>query len=161
METPIYNSTKQSFETIEKQIDNFNDSVDKKVNDAIKSGRNFTKQEIEQLKTFFEDQIQSLKNMFMKEQENQTSKLAGLKDKIEAIKSLLQALSSPPSIDTIISWAKSAAQLYTMEYEQTVGRAADITLTMTYVSTEIPKLTAKLTRLPDVLNKINSIPVKK
>ena len=161
METPIYNSTKQSFETIEKQINNFNDSVDKKVNDAIKSGRNFTQKEIDQLKKFFEEQIQSLKNMLMKEQENQTSKLTGLKDKIEAIKSLLQALSSPPSVDTIISWAKSAAQLYTIEYEQTVGRAADITLTMTYVSTEIPKLTAKLARLPDILNKIDSIPIKK
>lgn len=161
METPIYNSTKQSFETIEKQIDNFNNQVDNKVNEAIKSGREFSQKEIDQLKKFFEEQIQSLKNMLMKEQENQTSKLAGLKDKIESIKSLLQALSSPPSIDTIVSWAKSAAQLYTMEYEQTVGRAADITLTMTYVSTEIPKLTAKLTRLPDVLDKINSIPIKK
>ena len=161
METPIYNSTKQSFETIEKQIDNFNDSVDKKVNDAIKSGREFTQKEIDQLKNFFEGQINSLKNMLMKEQENQTSKLAGLKEKIETIKSLLQTLSSPPSIDDIISWATAAAKLYTIEYEQTVGRAADITMTITYISTEIPKLASKLTRLPDVLDKINSIPIKK
>lgn len=161
METPIYNSTKQSFETIEKQIDNFNDQVDNKVNEAIKSGREFSQKEIDQLKKFFEDQITSLKNMLMKEQENQTSKLSGLKEKIESIKSLLQALSSPPNIDTIISWAKAAAQLYTMEYEQTIGRAADITLTTTYIGTEIPKLAAKLTRLPDILDKINSIPIKK
>ena len=161
METPIYNSTKQSFKTIENQIDNFNNQVDKKVNDAIKSGREYTKKEVEQLKTFFEEQIKSLKDLVTKEGENQTSKLAGLKDKIETIKSLLEALSSPPNINTIVSWAKSAAQLYTMQYEQTVGRAVDITMTMTYVSNEIPKLAAKLTRLPDVLDKINSIPIKK
>ena len=38
METPIYDSTKQSFEVIEQQMDNFNKAVDQKINDAIKSG---------------------------------------------------------------------------------------------------------------------------
>ena len=35
METPIYDSTKQSFKVIEQQIDNFNKAVDQKINDAI------------------------------------------------------------------------------------------------------------------------------
>jgi hypothetical protein len=161
METPIYDSTKQSFETIEQQIDNFDTLVNKKVDGAIKSGREYTIAEVEQLKVFFENQIKSLKDLIMKESENQTSKLQGLKDKIEEIKSILEILSSPPNIDTIISWAKSAAKLYSMQYEQTIGRAVDITKTITYVSTEVPILIAKATRLPDVLEKLNNIPVKK
>ena len=161
METPIYNSTKQSFETIEQQVDNFDVSVNKKVDDAIKSGREYTQAEVEQLKIFFENQIKSLKDLIMKESENQTSKLQGLKEKVEEIKSILEILSSPPNIDTIISWAKSAAKLYSMQYEQTIGRAVDITKTMTYVTTEIPKLIVKVTKLPSVLEKLNDIPVKK
>jgi len=160
METPIYDSTKQSFDTIEKQIDNFNKQIDKKVNDALKSGREYTKKEVEQLKLFFEEQIKSLKNLVTKEGENQTSKLSGLSEKIETIKSILETLSSPPNIDSIVSWATSAAKLYAMQYEQTVGRAVDITKTIEYVSTEIPKLTLKLTRLPDQLDKLNNIPIK-
>lgn len=161
METPIYDSTKQSFETIEQQIDNFNILVDKKVDDAIKSRREYTTAEVEQLKVFFENQIKSLKDLITKESENQTSKLQGLKDKIEEIKSILEILSSPPNIDTIISWAKSAAKLYSMQYEQTIGRAVDITKTITYVSTKIPKLIVSVTSLPTVLEKLNNIPVKK
>lgn len=161
METPIYDSTKQSFEVIEQQINNFNKSVDQKVYGAIKSGREYTQEEVKQLKKFFEEQIKSLKDLIAKENENQTSKLQELKDKVEEIKSILEVLSSPPSIDTIISWAKSAAKLYSIQYEQTVGRAVDITKTMTYVSTEVPKLIVKLTRLPCVLEKLNNIPVKK
>ena len=98
--------------------------------------------------------------MFLQEQENQNKKLAGIQEKIETIKSLLSALSSPPSIDNIVSWAKSAAQLYTMQYEQVVERATDITKTVTYIGVEIPTLTAKITRLPDIVDKLNSIPIK-
>lgn len=161
METPIYDSTKQSFEVIEQQMDNFNKAVDQKINDAIKSGREYTKDEVEKLKKFFEEQIKSLKDLIAKENENQTSKLQKLKDKVEKIKPILELLMNPPSLEQIVSWAKSAAKLYSMQYEQTVGRAVDITKTIGYVSTETPKLAAKLTRLPDVLEKLNNIPIKK
>lgn len=160
METPIYNSTKQSFENIENKIEYINNQVDKKVNDAIKSGREYTKKEVEELKKFFEDQINSLKELVSNETEGQNQKLNALMQKIEPIKNLLQALSSPPSIDTIISWAKSAADLYMMQYQETVGRAADITMTISYVSTETPKIIAQVTRLPQILDKLNSIPIK-
>jgi len=160
METPIYDATKKSFENIENKIDYINNQVDKKVNDALKSGREFTIKEVEQLKLFFEEQIASLKAMFEKEQENQMAKLNGLKEKIEEIKQLLELLKNPPSLDDIINWAKAAAKLYAMQYEQTIGRAVDITKTITYISTEVPVLTAKIVKLPDVLNKLKEIPIK-
>ena len=160
METPIYDSTKKSFNNIENQIDSVNNAIDRKVNEAIQSGREWTKEEVEQLKRFFESQITSLKEMFENEQANQTSKLGALKQKIEPIKSLLESLQSPPSIDTIISWATAAAKLYAMQYEQTVGRAVDITKTMSYVATETPVVVGKIARLPQALDKLNSIPVK-
>ena len=160
METPIYNSTKQSFENIENKIEYINNQVDKKVNDAIKSGREYTKKEVEELKKFFEDQINSLKELVSNETDGQNQKLNALMQKIEPIKNLLQALSSPPSIDTVVSWAKLAADLYTMQYQETVGRAADITMTISYVSTETPKIIAQVTRLPQILDKLNSIPIK-
>lgn len=161
METPIYDSTKKSFENIENQIDNINNSIDRKVNEAIQSGREWTQKEVDELKKFLQSQIDSLKASFEKEQSNQTSKLAALKAKIEPIKSLLESLQSPPNIDTIISWATAAAKLYAMQYEQTIGRTVDITKTITYVGTETPKIMIQITRLPQMLDKLNSIPVKK
>ena len=160
METPIYNSTKQSFENIENRIDYINNQIDLKVNEAIRSGREYTKKEVAELKKFFEEQINSLKELMTNETESQSSKLNTLLKKIEPIKNLLQTLSNPPSIDTIVEWAKAAADLYTMQYEETIGRAADITMTITYVSTETPKVLAQITRLPQALDKLNSIPTK-
>lgn len=160
METPIYNSTKQSFEVVENKISYINNQIDKKVNDAINSGREYTKKEVEELKIFFEEQIVSLKKLISTETEGQSAKLNALLEKIEPIKNLLTTLSRPPSIDTIVSWATAAAKLYMMQYEETVGRAADITMTLTYVTAETPKIIAEAAKLPQALDKLNSIPTK-
>ena len=160
METPIYNSTKQSFEVVENKISYINNQIDKKINDAINSGREYTRKEVEELKIFFEEQIVSLKKLISTETEGQSSKLNALLEKIEPIKNLLTTLSQPPSIDTIVSWATAAAKLYTLQYEETVGRAADITMTLTYVTTETPKIIAEAAKLPQALDKLDSIPTK-
>ena len=161
METPIYDSTKQSFEQFEKQIDDFYDEVDKKIKQAKEDAENWTEEKAKQLKQYFQQKIDGIKASFDKQQENADKKMAGAKQKVEKIKQLLELLKSPPSIDDIVNWAKAAAELYAMQYEQTFGRAMDIAKTVAYVAQETPVVVGKIAKLPNALSEIDSIPIPK
>ena len=159
MNTPIYDSTKQSYEEFEKDIDNFYKELDRKVDQAKQDVKNWTEEKAKEMQQYFEKRIEEIKNRFQKQQENQEKKNYGAKEKLEKIKKALEVLMNPPSLDTIVKWAKSATEIYTMQYEETLGRALDIAKTTSYVATETPIVVLKITNLPNSLNKIQSIPV--
>lgn len=160
MDTPIYNATKQSFDVIETKITYINTQIDTTVAESINSAKKYTKEEIAELKSFFAKQIDSLKELITKQTTEQNAKLSALSEKLEPLKTALSALISPPSLDTIVDWAKSATKLYTMQYEEVVAKATDILKTTSYMTTEVPKLIVQVSRLPDVLDKLNTIPVE-
>ena len=162
MNTPIYDSTKMSFESFEKNIDDFYSELDRKIEEAKKDSINWTKDRTEQLKSYFEKRIESIKARFQKEQDDQNKKFTDIKEKLEKLKSILELIKNPPNIDTIVDWAKSVAELYSIQYQEIAGKVVDITKTTTYIASETPVIITKLTQLPIVLaQKIASLPTPK
>lgn len=161
MKTPIYDSTKASYEQFEKEIDDFYAEIDRKVQEALDDINNWTEEKARQMKAYFERKAETIKKRFQKESENQNKKLEQAKEKVETIKAIIEAIKNPPSLDDIVKWAKNVCKYFEIQYEEPINRAADITKTVTYIATETPVVISKIARLPDALDKINSIPLPK
>ena len=162
MNTPIYDSTKMSFESFEKNIDDFYLELDRKIEEAKKDSINWTKDKTEQLKSYFEKRIESIKSRFQKEQDDQNKKFTDVKEKLEKLKSILELIKNPPSMDTIVDSAKSVAELYDIQYQEITGKVVDITKTTTYITSETPIVIIKIAQLPVILaQKIASLPTPK
>lgn len=61
------------------------------------------------------------------------------------------------NIDSVVGWVKDVIKALKEISEKITEEITDVTMTSTYIATEIPKLTLKLTNLVNLSSKITSI----
>lgn len=144
---PIYNATKSAFESLESQIDIAITEIVQERERIIRNAQNWTDEQLEKAKASLKKKVNDLIAKFQNKANEQTKALSDKQSKLAKIKELIDAVKSSPTIDTIVSWANSVINIFKEVGDLIESEIEDITTTTAYLATATTKIASKLAEL--------------